>query len=130
MTRLRPLLAGAALLALPAFAFAAPDWSKVKAGMTNDEAAKLLGQPLLRTAARGFEVWVYDGRGEVVFAGGPLKAWTMGTPTSESLARPVDRDVLIRTARRSTSRRLAPAQTLPVRTYQDISTTRFRYLTQ
>jgi hypothetical protein len=54
----------------------------------------------------------------------------MGTPTAESLARPVDRDILIRAARRSPSRRLAPAQTLPVRTYQEISTTHFRYLAQ
>jgi hypothetical protein len=131
MPRFRTVLAAAAgCFAAHTLSFAAPDWTKVKAGMNGDEAAKLLGQPLMRTTARGFEVWVYDGRGEVVFSGGPLKAWTTGTPTAESLARPVDHDVLIRASRRLKAQRLAPVQTLPVRTFQEISTTHFRYLAQ
>lgn len=120
----------AVLLAASISAIAAPDWTKVKPGMTAEDAAKLLGQPLVRTTARGFDVWIYDGRGEVVFSGGPLKSWTQGTPTTESLARPVAADVMFRAARRAKGTRLAPAQALPPRTYQEMSTTHFRYLAQ
>ncbi len=132
MSRFRPVLCSwAALLAADVSAVAAPDWTKVKAGMNGDEAVKLLGQPLLRTAARGFDVWIYDGRGEMIFSGGPLKAWTMGAPTAESLARPVTQDVMFRASHRSV-RRLPPTPSLPapIRTYQEISTTRFRFLAQ
>ena len=131
MPRLRPLLALlAGLTAAASFAGAAPDWTKIKAGMNGDEALKQLGYPLIRTAGRGFEVWIYDGRGEMVFSGGPLKDWTVGAPTAESLARSVAQDVLIRAAPRR-RQRLSPVQALPaVQTYQEISTTHFRYLQQ
>jgi hypothetical protein len=127
MPPLRPslaVLAGLFLGLVPALA--APDWTKIKEGMKAEEAVKQLGEPLFRSSARGFEVWIYDGRGEVLFSGGPLKAWTVGAPTAESLARPVALDVLIRSVRRSRIR-LAPIQALPVRTYQDESATHFRY---
>jgi hypothetical protein len=131
MTRLPAVFALLATgLLFHATGSAAPDWSQVKAGMSGDEAAKALGPPLLRTTARGFEVWVYDGRGEIVFRDGPLQAWTKGAPTPESLARPVDRDVLMHPVRRVAARRLTPTQSLPARTYQEISTTHFRYLPQ
>lgn len=94
----RPVLALLACL-LTASLSAAGDWAQLKGGMTGAEAVKLLGEPLIRTAGRGFQVWIYDGRGEVVFAGGPLKAWTAAKPTAESLSRPVALDVLIRAAR-------------------------------
>lgn len=35
-----------------------------------------LGKPLLRTAGRGFELWIYDHNAEVVFFRGPVIAWT------------------------------------------------------
>ena len=125
------LAALAGLFAAQAFALGVPDWTKIKAGLNGDEAMKLLGQPLLRTTGRGFDVWIYDGHGEVVFAGGPLKGWTVATPTAESLARPIAQDVLIRAVRRPTRTRLAPVQALPVvQTSQEISATHFRYLQQ
>lgn len=130
MSRRRPIVTSLSVLLSCIAASAAPDWTKVKAGMNGDETLKLLGQPLVRTAARGYDVWIYDGRGEIVFAGGPVKSWSIGAPTTESLVRPVARDVLLRPARRSVTTRLAPTPALPSRTYQEMSTTHFRYLAQ
>jgi hypothetical protein len=123
----RPLIcaAFAGLAVVQAHATTASDWTKLKSGMNVAEATRQLGQPLIRTAGRGVEIWIYDGRGEAVFDGGPLKSWSVATPSAESLARPVSSDIsLPATARRKT--RLAPVQALPPRTYQEISTTRFR----
>ncbi len=124
----RPLLIFAVLAALtsiPVRAATASDWTKLKTGMNSDEAVKQLGQPLMRTSARGVEIWIYDGHGEIVFDGGPLKFWSVAAPSAESLARPVASDVLIR-ATKPPLTRLAPVQALPQRSYQEISTTHFR----
>jgi hypothetical protein len=113
------------LVVVQAHATTVSDWTKLKGGMNGDEATRQLGQPLIRTTGRGVEIWIYDGCGEAVFDGGPLKSWRAATPSAESLARPVSSDIsLPATARRKT--RLAPVQALPARTYQEISTTRFR----
>lgn len=115
------------LLALGVFAVAAragQEWSQLKVGMPPADAIKHLGEPLIKTNGRGFEVWYYDGRGEVQFAGS-LKAWTNATPTTESLARPVTQDVLIKAAPR---RRLPSSFSLPpVDAFREVSSTRFRY---
>ncbi len=124
VTRL-PVLALLACL-LTASVWAAGDWAQLKSGMTGAEAAKLLGEPLIRTAGRGFQVWIYDGRGEAVFAGGPLKAWTVAKPTAESLSRPAALDVLIRPAR--PLRLPRPQSVPPADYYREVSATRFRYL--
>lgn len=68
---------------------ATEDWSKLKIGMSTDQATEALGAPLIRTAANGFELWIYDNHAEVLFFGGPLIGWT--TPkTSKSPAVSVD----------------------------------------
>lgn len=77
-------------------ACAAVDWSQLKPGITTEQTAEALGQPLIRTYGRGFEVWIYDSRGEVVFAGGPAMGWSLPVPNPESESRPVERDVLIK----------------------------------
>ena len=86
-------------LLLLASAQAEPAWTKLKVGMSSDEALKHLGEPLIRTKARGLERWIYDGSGEVCFYGGPVKFWTVAMPTPESDAKPVDTDVMFRPAR-------------------------------
>ncbi len=67
-----------ALIALvsPAFALGRGGWSSVKLGMSRNEAAAALGTPLIRSVSRGFELWIYDGRAEVLFFRGPVIAWT------------------------------------------------------
>lgn len=51
-------------------------WSEVRVGIPRDQVSELLGQPLLRNAARGYERWVYDGGCEVQFTRGEVSAWT------------------------------------------------------
>jgi len=68
---------------------AAEDWSKLKIGMSTEQAAEVLGTPLIRTVANGFELWIYDNHAEALFFGGPLIGWT--TPkTSKSPSISVD----------------------------------------
>jgi hypothetical protein len=54
---------------------AAEPWAKLRLGMTAAQAARALGEPLLRTVGQGFELWIYDQRAEVLFYG-PLVGWT------------------------------------------------------
>jgi len=58
-------------------------WSHLKLGMSTNDAVAALGQPLLRSEGRGFEVWTYDNRAEVVFYGQVI-AWT--APASSLVA--------------------------------------------
>lgn len=53
----------------------AEPWSEVRLGMSAEQAAAVLGEPLLRSGGFGFEIWTYDHCGEVVFYG-PLVGWT------------------------------------------------------
>ena len=77
-----------ALLALLSSGLAAVGngWARLRAGMSPVETAATLGTPLIRSAGRGFELWIYDGRAEVVFFGGPVIAWTApaGTPGTDA----------------------------------------------
>ena len=54
----------------------AESWGVLKVGMSSDEASEVLGEPLLKTIGRGFELWIYDNSAEAVFFGGPLVGWT------------------------------------------------------
>ena len=57
-------------------ASAAGHWTGLKAGLSRGETSRLLGEPLLATSARGFDVAIYDQRGELLFVDGRLVAWT------------------------------------------------------
>jgi hypothetical protein len=112
-----------ALFGLSASVLVATDWTQIKAGVTPEQTTAALGQPLIRTYGRGFEVWIYDSRGEVVFGGGPALGWTSPVRNPESESRPVESDVLIKPVVRLPSlRRNVQAATLPAPTE-----TRFRY---
>ncbi len=122
----RQVLLSLALLCLlaPASSRGASDWTKIKAGITPFQAADVLGPPLIRTYGRGFQVWIYDSRGEIVFAGGPAMGWTPPVPNPESASRPVELDVLIRPlVRLPALRSLDPQRAIQ----EDPFDTRFRY---
>jgi hypothetical protein len=115
------------LVGLSAPLFGAADWSRIKTGVTAAQTAEALGKPLIRTYGRGFEVWIYDSRGEVVFAGGPAMGWSVPVPNPESASRPVERDVLLKPViRLPTLRSLAPQYGIP----QEPTEVRFRYARQ
>ncbi|RXK56136.1 hypothetical protein ESB00_09755 [Oleiharenicola lentus] len=106
----------------------AADWSRLKAGLSVEETEAALGRPLIRTYGRGYQVWIYDGRGEVIFSEGPgAMGWSLPAPTPESLSRPVERDVLLKPRVRLPALRSAAAtEVIPVVAPEnDI---RFRYL--
>lgn len=117
-------------LSLGAPLWGARDWSRIKAGLTVEEAENALGQPLIRTYGRGFQVWIYDGRGEVIFGEGPgALGWSIPAPTAESLTRPVERDVLLKPRPRLPALRAAgngAATAVPFVAPE--TETRFRYL--
>lgn len=51
-------------------------WAQVRVGISREQVSDLLGEPLLRNAARGYERWVYDAGCEVQFTRGEVTAWT------------------------------------------------------
>jgi hypothetical protein len=117
------LLAG---LSLPLTGSA--DWTCLREGITVEETAEALGQPLIRTYGRGFKVWIYDGRGEVVFADGDRAlGWSVPVPNPESAARPVERDVLLKPVVRLPALRRTPAAPVAMPAETEV---RFRYLRQ
>jgi hypothetical protein len=75
MTRKLVLLPALLSLLLSVPARGADGWARLKLGMTAEEAEAALGAPLIRNEGRGFELWIYDSRAEVVFYGG-IVAWT------------------------------------------------------
>jgi hypothetical protein len=117
----------AAFLSLVASAQDANQWDMLKIGMNMEEARRYLGEPLIRTQARGVERWIYDGRGEVVFYSGPLVAWTVASPSAESLARPVVLDVIFKAPLRNARiREQTTMLAIPDYARQESSTS-FRY---
>jgi hypothetical protein len=68
-------------------------WAHLRAGMSPAETVALLGRPLIRSASKGFELWIYDSKAEVVFHSGPVMAWTVPTPNPASEARPIEADL-------------------------------------
>ena len=77
--RLWPLL-----LVVTGAARGADCWAQLRLGMTTAEAASALGEPLVRSVGRGFELWIYDHDAEVLFFG-DLVGWT--TPGAVPSAR-------------------------------------------
>ncbi|HLP24505.1 MAG TPA: outer membrane protein assembly factor BamE [Acidobacteriota bacterium] len=51
-------------------------WAQVRVGISREQVSTLLGEPLMRNAARGYERWVYDAGCEVQFTRGEVTAWT------------------------------------------------------
>ncbi len=77
-----PRLMAFLLLCVPGFLSGAERWAQLKLGMTAEETVAAIGEPLFRSAGRGFELWIYDHRAEVVFFG-PLIGWTTPSPGGE-----------------------------------------------
>jgi hypothetical protein len=61
-------------------------WAQMRPGMSTRETAAILGQPILRSGAKGFELWIYSGGAEVLFHQGPVRAWTAPTAAPKATA--------------------------------------------
>ncbi len=105
-----------------------PSWGKLCSGMSQREIAAMLGQPLLRTHSRGFEVWIYNSGGEVLFFRGPLFAWTAPVPQAGDESHPVDQDLpLLAVPAPRAPRDLAPRPAIPQAPSDSSGSTSFRY---
>ena len=67
---------GLFLLLGPVLARGADGWTQLRLKMTPDETVAAIGEPLFRTAGRGFELWIYDNRAEALLFSGSLVGWT------------------------------------------------------
>ena len=95
MFRFAPVLLICAILFSLGSARGADGWAQLKTGMTQLETWTALGPPLMRTSGRGYVLWFYDCRAEVLFLNGPVIAWTVPLPNREAAARPISKDVTI-----------------------------------
>ena len=69
---------------------AAVSWEGIKAGLSHEEVRGLLGDPLMTSAGRGFEVWIYDAQREVVWLRGVVVAWTARNEALDARGRSID----------------------------------------
>ncbi|MFI5337641.1 MAG: hypothetical protein ACHQ5A_12710 [Opitutales bacterium] len=53
-----------------------PDWSHLKAGMSEAETVQRVGAPLMRNAGHGLELWVYDAGANIIFLHQRVDSWT------------------------------------------------------
>lgn len=76
-------------------------WTQVRNGLTRAQVSEILGEPLMRNAARGYERWVYDAGCEVQFTRGEVSAWTAPKPAVPASAPVSRRDASLPSARRT-----------------------------
>ena len=55
---------------------ARPDWSHVKAGLTQVEVEHEIGEPLMRNSGHGLELWIYDYGANIIFVHEQVDSWT------------------------------------------------------
>ncbi|MDB6094094.1 MAG: hypothetical protein JWM32_1656 [Verrucomicrobia bacterium] len=72
------------LCLLPSLGRSAERWSQLTLGMSPEETILAIGEPLMRNAGRGLEVWIYDHDAEVLFLDGVI-GWS--TPAGGALPR-------------------------------------------
>jgi hypothetical protein len=87
-------------------------WRKLERGMGPARVAELIGVPLLRNAARGHELWIYDDGASVQFHAGAVSAWTIPASARPrpAPAAPVVKDSAPSTAQRTAAGRAAPGR--------------------
>ncbi len=85
-------------LSLWASAKAESGWPQIKAGMNSGETVAALGQPLVRSKGREFELWIYDRGAEVVWFRGSVVAWTAPEGVVAARGKQIDLSGLARQA--------------------------------
>lgn len=106
---------------------AAESWKAMKTGLTSAETATVLGEPLIKSHGRNFDLWIYDSGAEVVYLYGIVVAWTSPAGVTTAGGRDVDvRAVLVR-AQALAKQRTGPVHVSePVSDYEIIPTKVFR----
>lgn len=74
---LSPRLLLLSLLLVSGLSAGVDPWSQLKVGMSPQDAAKLVGEPLFRRQGKGFQMWTYDGGAEVLlYVTSGVVGWT------------------------------------------------------
>lgn len=95
MSRRRIVTLLSALLLLTAAVHGADGWAQLKAGMTRAEMATTLGEPLMRSSGRQFELCIYDAGAEVLCYRGTVVAWTAPAGSAARDGRQMDLSSLL-----------------------------------
>lgn len=73
-------------------------WARIKAGMTRKEMATALGEPLMKSSGRQFELCIYDAGAEVLCFRGAVVAWTAPAGSAAPEGRQLDLTSLLQPA--------------------------------
>ena len=76
----------------------ADGWARIKAGMTRTELAAALGEPLMKSSGRQFELCIYDAGAEVLCFRGAVVAWTAPAGSAAPEGRQLDLTALLQRA--------------------------------
>lgn len=91
--------AGIFLLWLSAASAEEEGWRKVHVGMKTGEVVETVGEPLVTTKGRGFEVFIYDRGAEVVLFRGLVVAWTPPPGSEDDAGRQIDFSPVVEAAK-------------------------------
>ena len=86
MRRISTLLLLGLAIALPRAGAENDGWAQLRVGMSRAQTSAVLGQALMTSSGRGFDIAIYDGRAEVIFFGGRVVEWT--APASAGVPAP------------------------------------------
>ncbi|HWL15038.1 MAG TPA: hypothetical protein VNR00_05500 [Opitutus sp.] len=115
---MQPIRVAALVLGIAGLANVSPaagGWPELKAGMTAQETAAALGEPLMRSQGRQFELWIYDSGAEVVCLRGVVVAWTAPAGITAANGRELDLRGVPATAPEQKTARSRTVRTRPVR---------------
>lgn len=76
----------------------ADGWAQLKPGMTRAEMTTALGEPLMRSSGRQFELCIYDAGAEVLCYRGTVVAWTAPSGSTAPDGRQIDLSRLLQPA--------------------------------
>ena len=123
----RPIFVAALVLGLLATASAAEPWKAMKTGLTTTETATVLGEPLIKSHGRNFDLWVYDSGAEVLYLYGIVVAWTSPAGVTTNGGRDIDVKAVVARAEANSKQRNRPVHVEePDYGYERIPTKLFR----
>jgi hypothetical protein len=121
----RPIFVAALVLGLLPHASAAESWKAMKTGLTTTETAAVLGQPLIKSHGRNFDLWVYDSGAEVVYLYGIVVAWTSPAGVTTTGGRDIDVKAVLARAEANAKKRYGPVRVTDAE-YEPVGTRVFR----
>lgn len=82
----------------------------MKTGLTTAETAAVLGEPLIKSHGRNFDLWLYDSGAEVLYLYGIVVAWTSPAGITTNGGRDIDVKAVLARAQANAKKRNAPVR--------------------